>query len=70
MSSVPTLEDLPPLAGKRVLLRVDFNVPLRDGEITIRPGRIKGWGMHHLQHDRYWVAGGRPISVKLLRQSA
>jgi phosphoglycerate kinase len=38
---VPTLEDLPPLAGKRVLLRADFNVPIRDGEITddlrIRP---------------------------------
>ena len=32
--TVPTLEDLPPLAGKRVLLRADFNVPLRDGEIT------------------------------------
>jgi phosphoglycerate kinase len=32
--SVPTLEDLPPLAGRRVLLRADFNVPLRDGEIT------------------------------------
>jgi phosphoglycerate kinase len=32
--SVPTLEDLPPVAGKRVLLRADFNVPLRDGEIT------------------------------------
>jgi phosphoglycerate kinase len=31
---VPTLEDLPPLEGKRVLLRADFNVPLRDGEIT------------------------------------
>ena len=33
-TDVPTLEDLPPLAGKRVLLRADFNVPLRDGEIT------------------------------------
>jgi len=33
-SSVPTLEDLPPLAGKRVLLRADFNVPIRDGEIV------------------------------------
>jgi phosphoglycerate kinase len=33
-SSVPTLEDLPPLAGTRVLLRADFNVPLRDGEIA------------------------------------
>jgi len=32
--SVPILEDLPPLEGKRVLLRADFNVPLRDGEIT------------------------------------
>jgi phosphoglycerate kinase len=31
---VPTLEDLPPLAGTRVLLRADFNVPIRDGEIT------------------------------------
>ena len=34
MTAVPTLEDLPPVAGKRVLLRADFNVPLRDGEIT------------------------------------
>ena len=32
--SVPTLEDLPPLSGKRVLLRADFNVPLRDREIV------------------------------------
>ena len=33
---VPTLEDLPPLEGKRVLLRADFNVPLRDGEIDFQ----------------------------------
>jgi phosphoglycerate kinase len=33
-NSVPTLEDLPPLPGTRVLLRADFNVPLRDGEIA------------------------------------
>jgi phosphoglycerate kinase len=32
--SVPTHEDLGDLAGKRVLLRADFNVPLRDGVIT------------------------------------
>ena len=31
---VPTLEDLPPLDGKRVLLRADFNVPMQDGRIT------------------------------------
>ena len=27
--------------------------------ITISPGRIKGWGMHKLQADRYYVAYGR-----------
>jgi dTDP-4-dehydrorhamnose 3,5-epimerase len=27
--------------------------------ITIRPGRIKGWGMHRLQHDRYWLPSGQ-----------
>jgi dTDP-4-dehydrorhamnose 3,5-epimerase len=27
--------------------------------ITIRPGRIKGWGMHKLQADRYFICGGR-----------
>jgi dTDP-4-dehydrorhamnose 3,5-epimerase len=26
--------------------------------ITVRPGRIKGWGMHRLQADRYFVATG------------
>ncbi|MCU1485074.1 MAG: pgk [Actinomycetia bacterium] len=31
---VPVLEDLPPLQGKRVLLRADFNVPTQDGRIT------------------------------------
>jgi phosphoglycerate kinase len=31
---VPSLEDLPPLEGRRVLLRADFNVPIRDGEIA------------------------------------
>jgi phosphoglycerate kinase len=32
--SLPTLEDLPPLAGRRVLVRADFNVPLEGGEIS------------------------------------
>ena len=34
MDPVPVLEDLPPLEGKRVLLRADFNVPVQDGRIT------------------------------------
>jgi phosphoglycerate kinase len=34
VSRVPVLEDLPPLAGKRVLLRADFNVPVQEGRIT------------------------------------
>jgi phosphoglycerate kinase len=32
--TVPTLEDLGDLDGRRVLLRADFNVPLKDGLIT------------------------------------
>ncbi|MDQ6797175.1 MAG: phosphoglycerate kinase [Actinomycetota bacterium] len=31
--NLPTLEDLPDPKGKRVLLRVDFNVPISDGTI-------------------------------------
>lgn len=33
MSNLKTLDDLD-VAGKRVLVRVDFNVPMRDGKIT------------------------------------
>lgn len=32
--SVPTLEDLGDVSGRRVLLRADFNVPIADGEIV------------------------------------
>ena len=31
---LPLLEDLPEVAGRRVLLRADFNVPIEDGEIV------------------------------------
>jgi phosphoglycerate kinase len=31
---VPVLEDLGDVAGRRVLLRADFNVPIRDGEVV------------------------------------
>lgn len=34
MTSVPHLEDLGDVAGKKVLVRTDFNVPLVDGEIV------------------------------------
>nr|MDQ2726109.1 phosphoglycerate kinase [Actinomycetota bacterium] len=32
--NLPVLEDLPPIEGKRVLVRADFNVPISDGRIT------------------------------------
>jgi phosphoglycerate kinase len=31
---IPTLEDLGDVAGRRVLLRADFNVPIRDGQVV------------------------------------
>jgi dTDP-4-dehydrorhamnose 3,5-epimerase len=43
---------------------VNFEHPFWDEPVvysycfTIRPGRIKGWGMHKLQADRYFIASG------------
>ncbi len=34
MTRLPLLEDLPPVDGKRVLVRTDFNVPIENGSIT------------------------------------
>jgi phosphoglycerate kinase len=34
MSKVPVLEDLPPVRGKKVLVRADLNVPMVEGQIT------------------------------------
>jgi len=34
MAGFKTLDDLKDVAGKRVLLRVDLNVPVKDGEVT------------------------------------
>ena len=34
MVKINQLEDNPDIEGKRVLLRVDFNVPIDDGAIT------------------------------------
>ena len=34
MNSIPTLDDLIDVRGKRVLVRTDFNVPIDDGSIT------------------------------------
>jgi phosphoglycerate kinase len=62
---VPTLEDLPSVEGKRVLLRADFNVPIRDGVIT-DDLRIRAalptihWLLDHGAHVTACTHLGRP----------
>ncbi|MCK5576487.1 MAG: phosphoglycerate kinase, partial [Sphingomonadales bacterium] len=34
MSSFNTIDDLGDLAGKRVLVRADLNVPMQDGKVS------------------------------------
>jgi phosphoglycerate kinase len=52
LKKVPALEDLPPVEGRSVLVRTDFNVPMVDGRITddlrIRlPIETIGWLLDH-----------------------
>lgn len=41
LAGLPLLEDLPDVDGRRVLLRADFNVPLRAAEMPGGPARIE-----------------------------
>src|SRR5690606_24712256 len=44
MASFRTLDDIGDIAGRRVLVRVDLNVPVKDGEVTdtTRIARVAG----------------------------
>jgi phosphoglycerate kinase len=65
VTRLPVLEDLPPVDGRRVLVRVDFNVPMRDGEIT-DDRRIRAalptleWLQNHGAHVVACTHLGRP----------
>jgi phosphoglycerate kinase len=65
LTAVPQLEDLPPLDGKRVLLRADFNVPV-DGDRITDDLRIRAalptisWLHDHGAHVTACTHFGRP----------
>jgi len=48
-SLVPFMDFQKPFWGEPIVHAYEF---------TIRPGRIKGWGMHRRQADRYFVQSG------------
>ena len=56
MTRFKTLDDLPDIAGKRLLVRVDLNVPVRDGKVsdTTRIERVAPVtdARHHDLHRR------------------
>lgn len=58
MKAIPRLEDLGELAGRSVLVRNDFNVPLRDGEI-VDDLRIRA----ALPTLRFLVEGGAQVTA-------
>jgi phosphoglycerate kinase len=69
MKQLPQLEQLPPLDGRRVLLRVDFNVPVHDGRIAddlrIRAALptiewLKGRGAHVVACTHFGRPKGTP----------
>lgn len=60
LAGIPLLEDLPPVAGKRVLIRVDFNVPL---------GPVGPDGLARVEDD-FRIRAAMPTITWLLERGA